>query len=111
MRKNNASTVHPLLNLLPREQIVTGRPCEVQEVSTRGVVGGTFTLTYGGETTTEILWNSTSETVRAALEVRWEGLTWFVITVVYHMDCKLKTERKRAYGFKCTPRHHDRCSS
>lgn len=51
------------------EQIVTGRPCEVQEVSSRGVLGGTFTLTYGGDTTTEIPWNSTSDTVQAALEV------------------------------------------
>ncbi|CAN0479353.1 unnamed protein product, partial [Scytosiphon promiscuus] len=43
--------------------------CEVQEVSTRGVVGGAFTLTYGGETTTEIPWNSTSATFQASLEV------------------------------------------
>lgn len=51
------------------EKIMKGRPCEVQEVSTRGATGGTFTLTYGGQETVAILWNATSDTFQAALEV------------------------------------------
>lgn len=57
------------------EKIVTGRPCEVQEVSTRGATGGTFTLTYEGEETADIPWDATADTFQAALEVRFgEGL-------------------------------------
>lgn len=72
---NDAPIVSPASKPKYYEQIVTGRPCEVQEVSTRGVVGGTFTLTYGGETTPGIPWNSTSDTLQAALEVGGGGYT------------------------------------
>ncbi|CAN0529876.1 unnamed protein product, partial [Ectocarpus sp. 8 AP-2014] len=41
---------------------------EVQEVSTRGASGGTFTLSHGGEETAEIPWNATAATLQAALE-------------------------------------------
>lgn len=58
---------YPVSNIT--EQIVPGQSCEVQEVSTRGAVGGSFTLTFGGEETAEIPWNATADNVRAALEV------------------------------------------
>lgn len=38
-------------------------------MSTRGVTGGTFTLSYVGEETTAIPWNATADTLQAALEV------------------------------------------
>ncbi|CAN0107764.1 unnamed protein product, partial [Hapterophycus canaliculatus] len=41
---------------------------EVQEVSTRGAVGGTFTLTYEGEESEAIQWNSTAAELQVALE-------------------------------------------
>lgn len=51
-------------------QVVKGQPCEVQEISTRASTGGSFTLTYNGETTKEIPWDASAEVLQAALEVR-----------------------------------------
>lgn len=41
----------------------------MQEVSTRGAVGGTFTLAYEGEESEAIPWNATAAEFQAALEV------------------------------------------
>lgn len=60
-----------LLHYLYRaNKIVQGRPCEVQEVSTRGTSGGGFFLTYEGEKTREIPWNATAGELQTAMEVR-----------------------------------------
>lgn len=49
--------------------IMGGGTSEVQAVTITGTpVGGTFTITYGGQTTTAIAYNATAATVRAALE-------------------------------------------
>lgn len=52
------------------EKLVTGRPCEVQEVSMRGATGGAFTLSYRGETTAKIPWDATSDELQTVLEVK-----------------------------------------
>lgn len=57
-------------------QIVKGRPCEVQEVSTRGTTGGYFTLAHGGETTQRIFWNASADDVHTALAVSMTGQAW-----------------------------------
>lgn len=38
-------------------------------MSTRGVTGGYFTLTYEGETTEDIPWNATADKLQDILEV------------------------------------------
>lgn len=46
-----------------------GSPGEVQTVSTTGgPTGGTFTLSFGGQTTAAIQWNATAAAVQSALE-------------------------------------------
>jgi hypothetical protein len=60
----------------PLMATITGRPytisgvtAEVQTVTVTGVpTGGTFTLTYSGQTTAPIAYNATAATVRTALE-------------------------------------------
>ncbi len=41
---------------------------EQQQVSTGGATGGTFTLTFSGQTTTALAYNATAAQVQAALE-------------------------------------------
>jgi len=60
-----ASTVFPAGTVLG-EAVGTN---ELQQVAFTGTVsGGTFTLTYSGQTTAAIAWNATAEEVQAALE-------------------------------------------
>jgi hypothetical protein len=51
---------------------------EVQTVSLSGASGGTFTLTYSGQTTAGIAWNATPAAVKAALEALSNITTVFV---------------------------------
>jgi hypothetical protein len=48
--------------------VVIGEVNEIQSVDIRGAIGGTFTLTYAGQTTAAISYNASAALIRAALE-------------------------------------------
>jgi hypothetical protein len=62
-----ASVLQTALNALSHVPAGTGGINDVQTATVSGATGGTFTLTFGGQTTAAIAFNATSAAVQAAL--------------------------------------------
>lgn len=58
---------HATITVATSVQGVTGTTAEVQTLTLNNAVGGTFTITYAGQTTAPIAYNASTATVQAAL--------------------------------------------
>lgn len=73
----------------------------MQEVSTKGAVGGSFTLTYRGETTRDITWDATADEFQSALEVNVSLIPYILEDTYAYSGLSHGSSRSRIYVRGC----------